>query len=278
MYYAHWGLREFPLADRPQWGSFYESATHEEAIARLHFLLAGRRQLGLLLGEPGVGKSMVLGVFAAAARRAGHRVASLSLLAMDAAEMLTRLGTELGQAPPRDANATVLWQHCSDRIVENRYQKQQTVILLDDADEATPTMHHSIARLVQLDAAGPPLHTVILAARADDADQLGPRLLESAQLRVELERWQQEETIAFVHWALARAGAGDRELFETEALIRLHELSGGLPRRVVSLVDLALVAGAGGQLDLIDSATVEISDEELSVPATASRNATCANN
>ena len=60
----YWGLRESPFREALDWRRFYPSPMHEEALARLEFLVTDRRRLGLLLGAPGCGKSLVLEVFA----------------------------------------------------------------------------------------------------------------------------------------------------------------------------------------------------------------------
>jgi type II secretory pathway predicted ATPase ExeA len=46
---------------------------------------------------------------------------------------------------------------------------------------------------------------------------------------------------------------------------RLHELAHGIPRRVSQLADLALLAGAGRNLDQIDAEVVETVYQELGV-------------
>ena len=79
MYASHWGLRESPFRNCLDPHCFYQSPTHEEALARLHFLVEQHRRLGLLLGPDGSGKSLLLEVFAAqsAPRRATRRPRSI---------------------------------------------------------------------------------------------------------------------------------------------------------------------------------------------------------
>ncbi len=71
----HWGLERWPFRSTPGWHQFYPTAGHNEALARIEYLVDGRRRLGVLLGESGVGKSLVLRVAAAqlAQARAGSR-------------------------------------------------------------------------------------------------------------------------------------------------------------------------------------------------------------
>lgn len=52
-------------------------------------------------------------------------------------------------------------------------------------------------------------------------------------------------------------------IFSTEALHQLHDLAGGIPRRVAQLANLALLAGAGRELEQIDADTVDSVYHEL---------------
>ncbi|HEY4759151.1 MAG TPA: hypothetical protein VIH42_01085, partial [Thermoguttaceae bacterium] len=69
MYQSHWGLRESPFRGGLVMQLLQRSPTHEEALARLHFLVDNQRRLGLLMGPSGSGKSLVLEAFAGAMLR-----------------------------------------------------------------------------------------------------------------------------------------------------------------------------------------------------------------
>ncbi|HLQ44749.1 MAG TPA: hypothetical protein VK137_08485, partial [Planctomycetaceae bacterium] len=55
----------------------------------------------------------------------------------------------------------------------------------------------------------------------------------------------------------------DREVFEPAALKALFDLSGGEPRAIARLCDLALAAGAHQELDCIDEVTLRAVAGEL---------------
>ncbi len=119
-----------------------------------------------------------------------------------------------------------------------------------------------ILRLAKLESAIGARLTVVLAGRYDRMDRLGLDLLDLAWLRMDLESWDLPETVGFVQTALEQAGARTMP-FDDEALARLHELAGGIPRRIIHLADLALAAGAGEKLAKIDARTVETACREL---------------
>jgi type II secretory pathway predicted ATPase ExeA len=260
MFRKYWGLRESPFRPALDWRRFFPSPTHEEALARLDFLLDQGRRLGWLFGPTGCGKSLVLEVFARKIRRTGAQVANLSLCGADLHEFLWLIAAELGTNPDRSEGAFRLWRGVLDRLTENRYQQLDTVLLLDDAQQAHLSVLEHVVRLAQLEGKGGGGLTIVLAA--DRAHCLPGRLMELAELRIDLEPWEPADTTQYVTKALERAGA-TFEIFTDDALRHLHDRCQGVPRRVIKLANLALLAGAGRHANHIDADIVDSADHEL---------------
>ncbi|MCC7083827.1 MAG: AAA family ATPase [Pirellulales bacterium] len=263
MFRTHWGLRESPFRGSLDWRLFHPSPTHDEALARMQFLVEERRRMGLLLGPTGSGKSMVLEVFARRLRRKGAQVANLNMLGIDLHEFLWLTAAELGANPDRRHDVFHLWRMVVDRIAENRYQQIETVLLLDDADEAPPNALEQVVRIAQQDCSQQARLSIVLAASSDAAGRLLPRLLELAELRIDIEPWEPADTVEYINVAIKHAGRAS-PAFTEEAIHRLHDLCDGLPRRINQLANLTLLAGAGRNLSQIDTDTVESAYHELS--------------
>jgi type II secretory pathway predicted ATPase ExeA len=262
MYQAHWGLQESPFRGLPDPKFFYQGPTHEEALARLHFLVEQRRRLGLLIGPSGSGKSLLLKVFAEQLRQSARPVAAVSLVGVDAGELLALVGTGWGLSlDPSQAVAT-LWRAVTDRLTEFRYQQLEAVVLLDDADQADPQVLRQVTRLARCDSSPETRLTLVLAGHGERMLALGAPLLDLAELRIDVEPWDQTDTARFVSTQLAQAGRQSL-VFAESAITRLHELSHGIPRRVSQLADLSLLAGAGQDLQQIDAGVVERVYQEL---------------
>ena len=71
----HWGFERWPFRGSPTAEQFYPTAGNDEALARIEYLVESRRRLGALLGEAGVGKSLVLQAAARNSRGKGRVVA-----------------------------------------------------------------------------------------------------------------------------------------------------------------------------------------------------------
>ncbi|MCE5266626.1 MAG: AAA family ATPase [Planctomycetaceae bacterium] len=259
---THWGLRESPFRGCLDPNSFHPSPTHEEALARLSFLVEQHRRVGLLVGPPGSGKSLLFEVFAAQLRRHGWPVAKLSLLAIEPTEMLWMLADQWGLNPEQTASTAWLWRALGDRLTEYRYQQLAAVVLLDDAEGADRGLLEHVGRLARFDPSPEMWLTIVLAGRNEGMSRLWRPVLDLADLRIDVEPWQATDTAEFVGSALSRAGCSS-PVFAEPALDRLHKLAHGIPRRVSQLADLSLLAGAGTDLEQIDAGVVESVCHEL---------------
>lgn len=262
MYASHWGLSQSPFGPALDPRFFFESAGHEEALARMHFLVEERHRLGLLLGPSGCGKSLLLEIFAQRIRHWGRPVAKLSLLGLDAVGLAAAIADRLRVTVPPGACQWRIWQSLERRLREHRYQKLETVLLVDDADLATPEVLTQVARLAKHDLTPEDRLTIILAGQTERIGRIGGTLLDLVELRIDIPAWEPSDTEAFLNRAMERAG-GTVWVFAEEAIRRMHELGRGSPRRIRQLADLALLAGAGSNLDRVDAETVEAAGSQL---------------
>lgn len=269
MYQAYWGLSESPFRGHQSTRFFHQGPPQEEALARLHFLVDEHRGCGLLLGESGSGRSFTLEVFARKLGRIGRQSALVNVAQIDAHEFLWLLSGALGIEVTATASQFRLWRAVADHLAANRYQQISTILLLDDVDLARLDVLDQLVRLLQVDANGLGLLTLVLAARYDRLQRLGHELLELAELRIDLEGWQMDDTADFIKRSLADAGR-TTPIFSQSALARLHEVTGGIPRRVKQVADLALLAGAGENQVHIEAPTIDAVFQELGVVISAS--------
>jgi general secretion pathway protein A len=259
MYQADWGLAHSPFSSASARPNLAASPVHAEALARLDFMWESRCAFGLLLGSGGSGKSTVLAEFGARAERSGALVALASAAVSEELALLVPLADGLQIDSEEDAG--LLWRRLIDRLEELKLENLAGVVLLDDLDRSAPNVLALVERLLAV--AGAQL-TIVATAQAESARRIGPRLLEQAALRIDLNPWNEEETREYLDSSLKNAGRL-QSAFEEGAARRLFELSGGAPRKVNQLAQLALLAGAVQKLERIDEGTIDAVQEELSV-------------
>ncbi|MCA9232025.1 MAG: AAA family ATPase [Planctomycetales bacterium] len=265
MYQAHWGLERTPFPSGLEPHLFYEGLNQRESLARLRFLADNGRRLGLVLGEPGLGKSLLLEMFARECRQQSRAVAQLSLLGLSSRECWWQICAELQARVQLEDDLARLFRKLTERIVENRLQGISTVLLLDDADQAGPDLLQHLLRLAHFKAADEGWLTLVLTANRGQANRLGSKLLDLIDLRIDLQPWDELDTIGYLQLALVEAGS-ERPLFADQALSKIYQLTGGVPRRVNRLADYALLAGSSSGQELVCTATIQSAYDAIQVP------------
>lgn len=264
MYETYWGLRLPPFRGDEGLKTYVPSPVHDEALARLNYLVEANHRVGLLLGASGTGKSLVLEIAANQWRGVGACVARTSLRARDPREVLFALARGWGLNVDLRATPFELWQGIADRLAENRWQHVPTIAMFDDADRAASDVLDQVIRLAHCEPSVEGRLTVIVAAQGDRLSELGSQLLGLVELRIDLPAWDLTDTHNFLTHSLARAGRA-HSAFEQEAVMRIHELAEGIVRRIGLLADLSLLVASAQQLPLVDVHTVETVYDELGV-------------
>jgi general secretion pathway protein A len=251
------GMQSLPSRDL---AFFFPSPTHEEALARLDFLVEQGYSLSILSGCEGAGKSTVVDVLAGKLRRSGRTAHVMNLLGADVRGFLWSLAAGLGANPPGDEDATLLWRRIDDRLEENALQGIGTVLFLDDADGAS---HDVLIQVLRLLKTQQDRLIIILAVESSRMARLGGDLLQLSQLRIHLDPWDQGDVREYLHSSLAKAEFKS-VAFEETAVTRLHELSGGVPRSVSRLSELAVLAATSQGRGTVDAEIIDCIYQELS--------------
>jgi general secretion pathway protein A len=261
MYQHYWGLKQPPFQTPQAQRQLASSLPLREAQARIEFVVACGWPLAVVAGPAGSGKSALFAQCAQQAARQGLWVAQIPGAGVSETECLALLAQALKVPHEPAGRCDSLWLALVRRLDELALEGSRALVLFDDLDEAQPAARQVAAQLVALPAA---CRTLIFTARPDTLSRLPPRLLEQACLRIDLPPLSEEETARYVQAALAAAGRS-AEVFREDALRRLHALSGGWPRKVDQLAELALAAGASQQLLHIDADTIDAVHQELCV-------------
>jgi len=271
MYANYWGLAEIPFRNTLETRWFYESPGHEEALARLIFLVEQRRRCGVLSGPAGSGKSLVLELLRRETLRTGAEVAAVDLIGLSSREMCWEILASLGRSPGIDDSPHRLWRLLQDHIVANLDARVPLVLLLDHLDRAQSDCIVSVERLQHLSSLGHSGLTLVLGVTNDHATGLAPTLRDISDLRIELVSLDRGQTQHYVETLLERAGA-NRPLFEPAAYDRMFDETRGIPRELNRLCDLALLAGMADQVSCIDEGIIALVAEELHIRVPADRN------
>ncbi|MBD15528.1 MAG: hypothetical protein CMJ72_10225 [Planctomycetaceae bacterium] len=279
MYPTQWGLTKSPFPSGIDLQLFYEGFNQREALARLRYLTSHPSRCGLMLGNAGFGKSHLLQLFAKECRLHGKAVALVDLLGLSTHEFLWQLGIQLEAAVHIENQPPRLFRQLTDRFQELSFERQRIVLLLDNVDQVGPDLRTLLLRLAQNETTRATGLTLVFSANASHSAQLGERLLDLVDLRIDLEAWDELDTIGYLQLALVAVGL-EQPLFNDEGISELHRISGGVPRKINRLAEHSLLVSSQ-MIDsqapdssmpdsrlMIGAKAVQAADELLSLPCT----------
>lgn len=216
------------------------------------------RQNGLVLGEPGVGKTCVLRALRdqlSPTRFRPHYVAHVTLGRRDFYRQICfALGIEAKATPA--AMFEAIQRECVQAASEHRIH---AVLVIDEAHLMPDTTLAHLHLLANFQWDAEPLLSLVFVGLPELHDRLRlgvhRSLLSRIHVKVELSAGSADLTTAYVRKRLADAGAR-HELFTADGLGTLHELTGGLLRSVDVLAEASMRLAAAEDLNLIDRGLV----------------------
>jgi type II secretory pathway predicted ATPase ExeA len=264
MYKAFFGFKEKPFSKTPDPRFLFLSTGHEEAMARLEFVLE-EREMAVLTGDIGCGKTTLSRALMDRLGE-GYRFCFIVNPRLTALEFLRTTARLLDIESPAAVKDDLLEQITT--VVYESYQKGICpVIVIDEAQMISDAKVFDEIRLLtnfQLDDRN--LLAVIVMGQPELRAMLAsPRfepLRQRISLNFHLRPLSLEETMEYLDFRLERAG-GMSGLFTPDAVQKIFELTGGVPRRINSLATNALLVAYGNDATLIDSAIIEEIKDEL---------------
>jgi len=256
---SFWGFRHWPFARSVNERHLFVGAAHEEACARLLFLIEERRRCGLLSGAAGTGKSCLLRQVQSAAMRLGRRSVRLDATGLDASEFAWQIADGCHAECRVSDSPAQIWSSLQARLSGLAVVDQPVVLLIDHFDSVEFGCGQTLRRVMQLaDSTGADL-TVLIAARERFT---APMLIDVVELHVELTAWSESETSRYIADAIRHAGARET-IFTTDAVSTIHRHAQGNPARVAWLCDLALLAAMSGDQRRVTAHVVNAAVKEL---------------
>jgi len=214
---------------------FFMGDGHAQASAYLNYLLQAADGIGVLTGEPGVGKTMVL-----------EHV--------------------LGETPEEVLKA--LMQAALRRFAEEaHYAGKRVVLTVDEAQQLRPEVLEEIRQLAGLECHGRKILQVVLCGQPELVDRLArpeqAALAQRIRLHAHITPLDEEEVRRYIEFRLLVAGCRQCVDFEDDLLTEIQHHTGGIPRRINILCDMLLTAACMRNTTHVDSACLNAALDKL---------------
>jgi type II secretory pathway predicted ATPase ExeA len=263
MYKSYFGFKEKPFSKTPDPRFLFLSNGHEEALARLEFVVE-EREIAVLTGEIGCGKTTLS---RALMDRLGDKFRFCYVVnpRLNAVEFLRTIARILDVEKPADAKDMLI-----DQIQTSVYASNQSgvcpVLVIDEAQMITdPEVFDEIRLLTNFQLDDQNMLGVVIMGQPELRSMMSSSRFEPLRQRVSLHYHLRPllpyEIMEYLDFRLEVAG-GCTGLFTPDAVQRIFELTGGVPRKINSLATNALLVAYGSDAALIDSVIInEIKDE-----------------
>lgn len=265
MYLNFYGLKEKPFSATPDPKFLYLTPAHREALAQLIYGVKENKGFIVLTGEVGTGKTTLLHTLL---RKLDDNTAVAFILNStlpfdDVVEyMLEDFGVSKG--PSTRVERLVALNRF---LIERRRVGQNTVLILDEAQNLTPETLEQVRLLSNFETPTDKLLQILLVGQPELKSKLQrPELRQLKQrigLRCTIRPLTEDEVADYIRSRLRVAGSPDLHLFTERAVRRIAEYTGGIPRLVNILCDHCLLIGYVEQKRKIEREIVQQAVEYL---------------
>jgi len=261
---AYYGFTRMPFGRDISPSALFRSASHQEAVARLTWLVE-ERGLGVLTGEVGAGKTVAARATVAALEPARYQVVYCPQPTTGAVGLISMLVAALGGNP--HFHRFMLLAQAAELLAATEAERgRQVVLIVDEAHIIEPRHLEDLRMLLSADMDSRSAAALILIGQPTLRRRLRQSVLAALDqrigLRVHLEGMDLVETTAYVRHHLTLAGRKD-PLFSDDAVAVLQQASKGLPRAVNNLALQALVATFAAGKSIVDEAAAKMAVVEV---------------
>jgi type II secretory pathway predicted ATPase ExeA len=246
MYNDFFGFTRKPFSLVPDPDFLFFSPKHKKAWSVLQYGLVSQAGFTVITGEIGAGKTTLI-------RKALQGINDECVVGL-----ITNTHSAFGDLLTWVLNAFNISSTVQDKVARyqvfveflNRQQlnNKRAILVVDEAQNMDLQALEELRLLSNINVSQDMLLQLVLVGQPELIDKLNrPELVQFAQrvsIEYHLQALSEAETIQYIHHRVKVAG-GDESIFDDVVCIAVYHFSGGVPRLINNICDLALVFAFG---------------------------------
>jgi len=259
MYSNFYGFKEPPFNLTPNSRFFFSSAKHLEALSTLIYAVNERKGFVVITGDIGSGKTTVCRTLINKFD-SRTKTALITNTHMSGKDLLMSILEDL-EVNYQPGSKSKLHSQLNNYLIEQLRQDHNVVIIIDEAQNLTPSVLEEVRMLSNLETENEKLIQIVLLGQPELKKKLALPRLEQLRQRVavyyHLTPLNREDAESYIMHRLKLASDSDRAYFTKEAIHRICEFSKGVPRIINQICDSALLTGFIEEIPKIDKKIVD---------------------
>ena len=259
-YEKYWHFIDLPFKVFPSGDTYFPSATHEEARARIIQAIRTRKRIILITGKPGSGKTTLWKKIKGDLEKDNMPVAMgvVENPMGNFSEIMREIGGSMDLATSRDNGEFV--GVLREKVRDNVKKGATNIWLIDECQVIKDAdIWERLRLLTNWSLNGSPALTLFLLGQPEVISLL--REKEGFSQRIGayyvLGALSLQETRDYIDYHLTKVEAANLNIFTDDAVHRIYQSSGGLPRNINHICDAALLLGAIQGNEFVDARMVE---------------------
>lgn len=244
VYNEHFGLKLRPFAIQPDPAFMYWSPLHTRGLTMLEYGLLTRAPITLITGEVGAGKTTILHHLLKSLPD-NIRLGLVSNAIGDRGDLLRWVLLSLDQPAAPDASYVELFDQFQRYLIDEYAAGNRVAIVIDEAQNLSRDSLEELRMFTNINSNKDELLQLVLVGQPELRDVIrSPDLKQFAQ-RVSsafhLGPLPSSDILPYIRHRMRVAGSRDDDVFSVDTAALIYKMTGGVPRLVNQLCDLALV-------------------------------------
>jgi general secretion pathway protein A len=261
MYDQYYGLtgRPFQLTPDPQY--YFESITHRKALSYLGYGLAQGEGFIVITGEVGAGKSTLVSHLMASVDKARLTAATIVTSQLDGIDMVHMAAESFG-IDTRGLDKASTLKSIENFLHAEARTGRRCLLVVDEAQNLSIDALEELRMLSNFQLGSSALLQIFLLGQPEFRDLVrdAPELEQLRQRVIathHLEPMEANEVEPYIVHRLSRAGWNGRPQVTADAYSALYAETGGVPRKLNTLMNRVMLMGAVEQVDVLDGTLLQ---------------------